>query len=88
MSLAERALAAAFAPERCRTPRSEPYRQGVRAGLERRLEGRRLAPPYHPGTAEADAWAAGLDEGLALARLLQAGETPCNGAGDDGGGRS
>lgn len=68
MSRAAAILAAAFAPERGRTPRSAAYKAGALAALEHRLEGRRLECTYEVGTAEADAWFAGVDEGAALAR--------------------
>ncbi|MEJ6003774.1 hypothetical protein [Paucibacter soli] len=52
-----------------RPPRSEAYKQGVMACLRARINGS-LQPdcPYSLGTAEADAWYSGRNEGHALAR--------------------
>jgi hypothetical protein len=50
-----------------RDPRSDAYKDGAKAGISFRLG---LAPihcPYEPGSAEYDAWFAGLDEGKAIA---------------------
>lgn len=54
----------AFAP--CRCPRSVEYRAGVTDLLMHRALGPRLACPYTLGTAQADAWFAGVEEGKAL----------------------
>lgn len=54
-----------------RTPRSPAYKHGVRAALRYRCEGRPIALPYRAGTAEADAYWAGLNEGHALWRERQ-----------------
>jgi len=68
-------VAEAFA--RPRDPRSEAYKAGVLAAVVYRLgridgaiePGARGEPcPYTPGTAEADAFLAGCDEGHRLAR--------------------
>lgn len=48
---------------RTRTPRSTAYKDGCRAALSYRFEGRRIEFPYRIGTAEADAFFAGIDEG-------------------------
>lgn len=51
-----------------RDPRSLPYRDGVRAILERKLIGTPLpALPYPLGSAEADAYFSGQDEGRGIA---------------------
>lgn len=54
---------AAFAPESTRSPRSEAYKLGVRELLNSRTQGMRLVCPYKMGTAEADAFYSGVDEG-------------------------
>ena len=51
-----------------RMPRSEAYQAGVRDQLRARALGRQMLCPYPQGTAEADAWFAGMDEGNALWR--------------------
>ncbi len=51
-----------------RTPRSDAYKVGLLAALRYRLDGARIACPYRMGTAEADAFHAGVNEGHALAR--------------------
>ncbi len=53
-----------------RTPRSQAYREGVMAALRYRTgETDRMACcPYTVGTAEADAWFSGVEEGHALYR--------------------
>ncbi len=63
-------MAAAF--NRPRDPRSDAYKQGVRAALTRYVE--RVTPPlpFAPGTAEADAFFAGEEEGrLIIARTWE-----------------
>ncbi len=55
-----------------RDPRSPEYRAGVMAALRWRCEGIQIRRPYAPGTAAADAWFAGLDEGHAIWRRAQA----------------
>lgn len=49
-----------------RTPRSKEYREGARAALFQRLIGKPFASPYQEGTAAADAFFAGADEGRRL----------------------
>lgn len=44
-------------------PRSPEYKSGVEAYLLFRALGQRLSTPYPKGTAQFDAWLAGLDEG-------------------------
>ncbi len=51
-----------------RNSRSDAYKEGVLAALRYRLEGARIGCPYKIGTAEFDAFHAGLDEGHARAR--------------------
>ena len=64
-------MAAAF--NRPRQPRSSAYCLGVRTFLAQRIEGAPVALPFEPGTAEADAFFAGADEGrLILARAWEA----------------
>lgn len=46
-----------------RDPRSDEYKAGVRAQLARLIEGTPLRYPYRMGTAQADAYFAGMDEG-------------------------
>ena len=47
-----------------RDPRSDEYKAGCRAALEFRKGVNKAAPcPYKTGTAQADAWFAGWDEG-------------------------
>lgn len=48
---------------RDRSPRSAAYRAGVLYALRARLEGLREDSPYQLGTAEADAFFAGCNEG-------------------------
>lgn len=58
---------AAFAEPR--DPRSPEYRAGVLEALKFRLgEIRSMSCPHRAGTARADAWLAGADEGHRLAR--------------------
>jgi len=54
-----------------RDPRSDEYKAGVRAALEYRLNRRKLALPCPIGTAQADAWFSGLDEGHRIAAELR-----------------
>jgi hypothetical protein len=64
----EQILAKAFSTARHRTPRSAEYRLGVLAALKYRIEGIPMELPYTVGTAQADAWFAGTDEGHRLYR--------------------
>lgn len=61
-----------------RTPRSDAYKAGVRYVLETKLDGRpKSAVPYKDGTAEADAYYSGCDEGHRRANAyLNEGELP------------
>lgn len=60
----DRLMDAAFFPGR--TARSPEYRAGCRAALEFRLTGKPLPMLYAAGTAAADAFFAGIDEGHAI----------------------
>lgn len=62
--LVRRLMAAAF--DSARDPRSQPYQSGVRDTLAYKLCGTHLRNPYDMGTAAADAWLAGCDEGVAI----------------------
>jgi len=66
----EALFTAAFAVPR--DPRSNAYKQGVRAALQFRIEGRRIPKLYDPASAEDDAFHAGTQEGHALWRKAQA----------------
>lgn len=57
-------VAVAFGPGR--QPRSAEYQAGVRALLLKRTLCRPLVCPHPHGSAQADAWYAGVDEGIAL----------------------
>lgn len=59
----------AFAPGR--DPRSQEYKQGVLSILRLRIDGVRRALPYEIGTAQADAYFAGQDEGHRIWRALR-----------------
>jgi hypothetical protein len=52
-----------FNPLRLRVPKSDPYIEGFRAGLVKQLIGRDTPLPYRAGTADADAYLAGKEEG-------------------------
>ncbi|CDG84141.1 hypothetical protein [Janthinobacterium agaricidamnosum] len=51
-----------------RDPRSTPYKAGARAALVFRIEGVAIPTAYTAGTAEADAFSAGIEEGHAIWR--------------------
>jgi len=51
-----------------RLPRSEAYKAGCLAAIRRRLESASVACPYAEGTAEADAFFAGVEEGYDFVR--------------------
>lgn len=55
-----------------RTPRSKAYMEGVQWALDFRIRSLRPACPYAVGTAEADAFFAGRDEGYGIWRNYQA----------------
>ncbi|MFC5550748.1 hypothetical protein [Massilia aerilata] len=59
--LVEQLFRAAF--DRPRDPRSAEYKEGVRAILVYRIKGGLTRCPYAMGTASADAYYAGTDEG-------------------------
>jgi len=63
----------AFEPGR--EPRSDAYKQGVLACLRVRIDGMELVKnPYPAGTAESDAYYAGVSEGRALSPMGSAPE--------------
>ncbi|WP_425254240.1 hypothetical protein ACPJXG_10930 [Janthinobacterium sp. NFX145] len=51
-----------------RTPRSQEYKAGARMALEHRIEHKDLDMPYQAGTAAADAFFAGIEEGKTIWR--------------------
>ena len=51
-----------------RTPRSQEYKAGARMALEHRIERKDFDLPYQAGTAAADAFFAGIEEGKAIWR--------------------
>jgi hypothetical protein len=56
-----------------RDARSEEYRQGVRASIRYWLgEVRKLDQPHRLGTAAADAWFSGAEEGARIVRMHNA----------------
>lgn len=55
-----------------RTPRSAEYKAGTRMALEHRIDRIDIVPPYQAGTAAADAFFAGLDEGKSIWRAAVA----------------
>ncbi|HFD81029.1 MAG TPA: hypothetical protein ENK05_11675 [Gammaproteobacteria bacterium] len=72
MSLAQEIFEDAF--NRPRDPRSEPYKAGVLDALRYHLgelKSLQTAMPYEMGTAEADAWFAGVLEGKTIFCELQ-----------------
>jgi hypothetical protein len=65
----EQLFAKEFDPSR--PPRSQPYKQGVRAILEYKLAGKPLPKlPFALGTVEADAYFAGQNEGRDIVRAI------------------
>lgn len=60
--------------DRPRTLRSDAYKRGVRAVLEKRLNAAAFSIPYQPGTAEFDAFGAGNDEGNFIWRNISGNE--------------
>jgi hypothetical protein len=70
MKTAQQILSEAFSYPR--DPRSEEYKAGVLEALRFRLgEVERLRCPYKVGTARADAWFSGVDEGHSRARTVR-----------------
>lgn len=51
-----------------RTPRSQEYKAGARMALEHRIECKDFDMPYQAGTAAADAFFAGIEEGKTIWR--------------------
>jgi hypothetical protein len=75
MSTADQLLAQAF--QQPRDPRSPEYRADVLAALRLRLgDSAHVVCPYGLGTAQADAWFSGTDEGHALGRAHRDAQTP------------
>lgn len=68
--LADQLLDAAFSVPR--DPRSSQYKAGARAALAFRTEGAAIPQPYPAGSAKADAFSAGIEEGHAIWRRAQA----------------
>lgn len=55
-----------------RTPRSQEYKAGARMALEHRIERKDIEVPYQVGTAAADAFFAGIEEGKIIWRAAAA----------------
>ena len=55
-----------------RTPRSQEYKAGARMALEHRIERKDFDMPYQVGTAAADAFFAGIEEGKTIWRTAAA----------------
>ena len=55
-----------------RTPRSQEYKAGARMALEHRIERKDFDMPYQVGTAAADAFFAGIEEGKTIWRAAAA----------------
>ena len=55
-----------------RTPRSVEYKAGARMALEHRIERKDFDMPYQAGTAAADAFFAGIEEGKTIWRTAVA----------------
>ncbi|MGK5053587.1 hypothetical protein [Janthinobacterium sp. RB2P8] len=68
--LADQLLDAAFSVPR--DPRSSQYKAGARAALVFRTEETPIPQPYPAGSVEADAFSAGIEEGHAIWRRVQA----------------
>jgi len=71
-SMVQAIFYSAFSHDRHRDPRSDEYKQGVLAALRYRLTQAAIIMPYTAGTARADAWFAGVDEGHRLWREYDA----------------
>jgi hypothetical protein len=67
LALVDRLMADAF--DIPRDPRSDAYRDGARALLLFKLVDKPLHNPFELGTAYADAWWAGRNEGLSIIKL-------------------
>lgn len=57
-----------FGPQTRREPRSDAYKHGVKQALLYRFAGEKIKSPYAIGTAESDAFYAGVDEGHLIFR--------------------
>ena len=77
MKISQILFAQAFEENQTRDPRSDAYKAGVLAAMEYRESGGTgdIGNPYVLGTADADAWFAGLQEGYNRWRNYQ--ETKC-----------
>jgi hypothetical protein len=71
MKTVDELMQEAFDPSRHRDPRSDEYKAGVRAALEYRINCKKISMPYQVGTAQADAFFSGLDEGHRIWSDLQ-----------------
>lgn len=71
-ALAKKLFEQAFST--ARDPRSDEYKAGVKAALMYRAAGVPIKRPYEIGTAEADAFYAGQDEGMLIWREYTAGK--------------
>lgn len=74
LALINRLIAAAF--DVPRDPRSAAYRDGARSLLLFKLVDKALKNPFEAGTAHADAWWAGKDEGMSILKLHLAAGLP------------
>lgn len=72
LSIVDTLLDAAF--DESRAPRSAEYKDGARSVLEAKVSGGRLHCPYPHGTAQCDAFFAGVTEGNQLWRAHLAAE--------------
>lgn len=68
MATVDELVAQAFSTQR--DPRSPEYKAGVRAALNYRLNGKRISLPFRIGSAAADAYFSGTDEGHRIWRDL------------------
>ena len=69
MATAKELFGTAFSSANFRDARSRPYRDGVLASLRYWMgEAEHLSQPHDLGTAEADAWFYGTEEGARIAR--------------------
>jgi hypothetical protein len=82
LNLAESLFKAAFNTPR--DLRSTEYKAGVRAVLDFRIDGGRMPRPYPVGTAQADAFYAGVDEGHRIWREYEAQERSTREVANDG----
>ena len=69
IAIAEKLFSQAF--DKPRDPRSCEYKAGVRAALRFRLAGEKIPHLYKPGTAQDDAYHAGISEGYMIFRNFE-----------------